>query len=498
MSQPWWKQSTVVDEKKHDGRDVSMPDQLQFDLATLRLVSLKALRTTKNELTPSFLRKHSSGNPAKVTRLRPTSYLDGIRAVATIVVVFSHTIVPHWGLTQTAYGRDGGNHHVLLLPFIRLIFAGRSMVYILYVVSGYVLSYNIFMLQRDNPWEKAPISLTTSVFRRWLRLYLPTLFVSFVYMLGTYFGLLEYTRAFAADPAMLLGGPGALPERLDTLGAQIWDWKQGMWSRMTDNFTWNTLVLPKYDSHLWTIRSQFNASMVVYAVILLLSRVKSRFRLPVLSVVILFCFFWGRWECVIHLAGTVLAELDTRHANTAPMLPDHDGNRSTSPNLKTKMFWIFNLISALYLLSTPMNEAFNTPGFIWLDTHIPSFLKEERYGIWAMLGAMQFIWVMTRCKSFQHIFTNAPLLYLGKISYMMYILHGPVMRTAGYAACMHMFRVFGNDNMFGWANGIFTELVVVFVVVICLSDIVFRLVELECASFGRWLELKLFMPPTLS
>ncbi|KAF1348119.1 hypothetical protein BDV97DRAFT_216664 [Delphinella strobiligena] len=129
-----------------------------------------------------------------------------------------------------AESRDSENHHVLLLPFIRLIFAGRSMVYILYVISGYVLSYNIFMLQRDNPWEKAPISLTTSVFRRWLWLYVPTLFVSLVYMLGTYFGLLEYTRTFATDEAMLLGGPGTLPEQLDTLGAQIWDWKHGMWS----------------------------------------------------------------------------------------------------------------------------------------------------------------------------------------------------------------------------------------------------------------------------
>lgn len=122
--------------------------------------------------------------------------------------------------------------------------------------------------------------------------------------------------------------------------------------------------MPKYDSHLWTIRSQFNAPVVLYAVILLVSRVKSRFRLPVLSVVILCCFFWGRWECVIHLVGTVLAELDTRHATTSPMLPDHDGISSTDSNLKTKMFWIFNLIA---FRSTPIIDAFNTPGYIWLE-----------------------------------------------------------------------------------------------------------------------------------
>ncbi|KAF1348118.1 hypothetical protein BDV97DRAFT_356804 [Delphinella strobiligena] len=63
---------------------------------------------------------------------------------------------------------------------------------------------------------------------------------------------------------------------------------------------------------------------------------------------------------------------------------------------------------------------------------------------------------------------------------------------------MNMFNVFGNDTMFGWANDIFAELVVLFVVLICLSDIVFRLVEVECASFGRWLESKPFMPPTLT
>lgn len=489
--------SQVFDAEKHHGRDAIMQARLQSDLPTIQTVVVKALRTAKHELTPTFVRPHSFGSPTKASRLRPTSYLDGIRAVGTLVVIFTHTVVPHWGLTESAWGRDGGYHYVVLLPFIRLIFCGRSMVYILYVISGYVISYSILQTQKDAPWEKAPISLTTSVLRRWIRLYLPPLVVSFVYMLCTHFGLLEFTRDFVGDSAMLLGGPGALPARLPTLGAQIWHYKETHWARMIDNFTWADRS-PEYDAHLWTIRSQFNASVVVYAVLLMLSRVKTKFRMPVLSTITLFCFFWGRWECVIHLAGTALAELDTRNTNTSHILPGHDGNnRGTRQSLTTKIFWTVNLISSLWFLSTPIMDAFLTPGFIWFDTHLPSFLQEERFGIMAMFGAMQFIWVMSRCKSFQPIFTYAPILYLGKISFMMYVLHGPVMRTAGLFACKMMFKTFGNGTFLTWIMGIFVELVVTLVVTTCLSDIVYRLVELKSVSFGRWLESKLFMPPTL-
>jgi peptidoglycan/LPS O-acetylase OafA/YrhL len=78
---------------------------------------------------------------------------------------------------------------LFLVPILRIIHSGRFMVVIFFVISGYVLSYRGLQLAREGKTEKLLESLSSSVFRRWLRLHLPvtvSTFIAFLLARGGY------------------------------------------------------------------------------------------------------------------------------------------------------------------------------------------------------------------------------------------------------------------------------------------------------------------------
>lgn len=118
-------------------------------------------------LPPKFFR--SEGLRSK-KQLGSTSYLDGLRGVAAIVVV-NHHALPYWEMGLFKY------------PFFTLFLAGRGMVDIFFVISGYVLSARLLKLIRAQDTERLLHHFTSSIFRRYLRLYLPTFLITFISML---------------------------------------------------------------------------------------------------------------------------------------------------------------------------------------------------------------------------------------------------------------------------------------------------------------------------
>ena len=97
-------------------------------------------------LKPSFLGRHAPA--AKPRRLHPTSYLDGLRGVAALFVVFAHYEATYFSFLNPAWhasddnagGAQSRNNNVLQLPILRTIYSSRFMVAIFFVISGHVLS----------------------------------------------------------------------------------------------------------------------------------------------------------------------------------------------------------------------------------------------------------------------------------------------------------------------------------------------------------------------
>jgi hypothetical protein len=132
-------------------------------------------------LLPSFILASKGKKPRK---LFPTSYLDGLRGVAALFVVIHHYAHLYTESSMTGYHYEkaakGSHDWFFLMPLVRVIHSGHFMVAIFFVISGYVLSYRSLKLARQGKYVELLDSLSSSVFRRWLRLHLPVVASTFL------------------------------------------------------------------------------------------------------------------------------------------------------------------------------------------------------------------------------------------------------------------------------------------------------------------------------
>ncbi|GAM88313.1 hypothetical protein ANO11243_063460 [Dothideomycetidae sp. 11243] len=436
-------------------------------------------------LIPSFLQSKDELKK----RLGPTAFLDGLRGLAAFFVFHQHLLQPHTTETFKGYGHDGV-YYWIQFPILRLFYAGATMVFIFFVVSGYALSYALLKARRDHGWQALLPALSSSTFRRGIRLYLPAMVVSFVFMSLVYLGLCEPVRHFAAEAP---GWPDAFPIRKASYYIQVQHWVW-MWQEMMNFSSW-AIYWPTYDDHLWTIRTEFMGSLVLYLIQLLLARVKAMLRVVLLIFFMLYCMIYGRWEIWMFLGGMTVAEVDILRGTDKCSSPPQPS--ATRPNYRYKititgLLWTTNLLVALYLLSMPMNNASTTPGYVWLDSLIPSSWVEERFGFWWGFGSIQLLATASNCPLVAKAFTNRFAQYLGKISYALYVVHGPLLLTMGYAVSQALTPILGGTSTFSWTIAIVVEWLVLMPVLFFISDIVWRLVDQPSVSLARWLQSKCF------
>ncbi len=137
--------------------------------------------------------------PYQDAKLYSTSWLDGVRGIAALFVVFHHCsryIEGHREMIPDVT-------HVLSLPIMSIVVNGTTMLDIFFVVSGYCLSYKALRNARAGEYSQFFQDLSSSTFRRAIRLYLPLVAVTFLD------GSLSYMGYDVHSPC-----EGTLPEQL--------------------------------------------------------------------------------------------------------------------------------------------------------------------------------------------------------------------------------------------------------------------------------------------
>lgn len=112
-------------------------------------------------LLPSPLQRRLAPHLSKPPRIHPTSYLDGLRGLASFIV-FAHHYTCEYVYPYVAYygvSTEKVPSSPLQLPFVRVVYAGRPMVHIFFVISGFVLSKKPLELVRAHKYDRL---LTTS------------------------------------------------------------------------------------------------------------------------------------------------------------------------------------------------------------------------------------------------------------------------------------------------------------------------------------------------
>ncbi|PHH89078.1 hypothetical protein CDD83_6688 [Cordyceps sp. RAO-2017] len=443
-------------------------------------------------LLPSFVQSWlRPGPPKKRRHLHPTSWLDGLRGVASLIVFIWHITLFHMGGNWFLwpYGIQDQNDQVpsspIQLPFIRVIFAGTPMVHVFFVVSGYALSLKPLKQIRKHDYEGLQRTLASSIFRRGIRLYLPVaaLFTIIAILVG-------------------LGGPFApLPVERTTVDQLLRDWLNAIITIVAIGWDSNNqFVNVPFNPHLWTVPLEFFHSLLLFLVLAGLGRMRVRIRFLLLLGLISFCLRHDRHIAFEFLGGMALAEFglvqDEGRERATPTPEDGDAEdielvatKSSSSVISitsclATLFFLANLVVSLFLMSWPAAA----------EDQAPIFMTMRLSGgspRWFAVAAVQLVLAVQQIRILQRVFITPLVQYLGTISFSLYLVHGPVQTvTAPYFMPLLWAAVGGIEAAGVWRRTLvwFFAVIIPLVPVVWIADVFTRTIDANSVAFARWLE----------
>lgn len=371
-------------------------------------------------LSPWPSKSSGSTQPEK---LRPTAYLDGLRGFAAFLVYWHHHelwahVPPQLTTLESSFG-FGGFHYFAALPVVRNFFhGGHFAVAVFFVISGYVLSAKPLSLIHAGDQAKLADNLGSALFRRWLRLYIPIICTTFVYM--------TLVHAFG----IWIDGLERKPHYFKA----VFDWFTELKS-FSFVFNKGKVGWLSYNFHLWSIPVEFKGSVVIYTSLLAFSRFTRNARLWCeAGLVFYFLYVVDGWYCALFVSGMLLNDLDQLAAK------DDLPSFITRCRPYKKAIFSSMLAAAAYLGGCPAHSAVGdlrkNPGWYLLSFLTPQAIPDAKW--FFLFWAAVFLVTSTQHIAWlKRFFETRFCQYLGRLSFSLYLVHGPVLWTLGdrlYAA----------------------------------------------------------------
>ena len=329
---------------------------------------------------------------------------------------------------EFGFGQAGEHYNFVSLPFIRILWnGGNASVVLFFIISGYVLSIgHLKKIRNGDPATGR--TLLSAIIRRPMRLYLPPLVVSLL------FALLLHVPG-----PLVLPLPWMKPQEGGILAEVVFFTKTSwMYFNPFQVHEANLFWYP-YNVVMWTIPIELKGSMLVFAVLALFSGLllsgHHNTRAPAILATGVFCisavmlFKCWKWSMSCFLLGIVLSMLDVWELDEALLA------RFSSRTRAISMWTIFVL--AWYLISQPAHKgdikfSSETPGWIWLTKMLPSGYNDDLYfRFWQVWGSLILIYAILRLPPLQRLLSMRPVLFCGEVSFMLYLIHIPILRIFG-------------------------------------------------------------------
>ncbi|KAJ4393816.1 hypothetical protein N0V93_003031 [Gnomoniopsis smithogilvyi] len=461
------EQSTALRDAAEHFREKQLPRWAREPFQQVSSRSLPKWTTVALFLLPSFVSSYFRPSTAAKTKpLHDTAYLDGIRGIAAFIVYLHHTQIMYSYESLYGYGAIAGENHVLQLPFFKLLNAGPASVALFFVISGYVLSLKTLTHIYENQNDKVLSSLSSSVLRRGVRLFLP-------------FAAISLFLAINAQTDFPLAIPYGDYHHA-TFKDQMTHWWRVIAMTVnplhsTDPPYWPTAYL----AAAWTLPIEFNGSMIIYMMLLALSQAKRWIHALVVFVV---GVYWPLSIGDAHSPYTAMFCAGLLMAELAIVFPPPTSSRSHKASFfqgRSRFFrQIHQLLSvalfilALYLLSAPRLGMKDSWGYITLTTYIPVEYDEDPAKLLLCLGSILLVLVVmyappsspvqhvalpaegnglleqkhydaANAPILQRLFTNRLSQYLGRISFSLYLWHEPLRALIGSAYAQGARDLFG-------------------------------------------------------
>lgn len=364
--------------------------------------------------------------PEKSTTNSATVWLDGLRGVAAAEVVLHHYHLHFLGPAYNyAYGSIPDMYQWYRLPLVRNYWhSAHAMVNVFFIISGFVLTHRSLSLIRSKKQDQVYTGLSSSIFRRLVRIFLPVIPVTFFGMLMVRVGL---------KPS----GSGLLPiEYHASFLGQVLDW-YGATEKFFNPFhnyhdQWD--IVHPYEHVMWTLPLEYYGSLVCYATVLGVAQVTNFWKRNLIVCVIIYLALKRiNWWSANFLAGTLLADVVLMQAESTSQ---PKSIRTTKFGMSwQQVFWSFVLLWSFYLcgLPDPHPDQYGLPGYnIYVAWTPHAFLGIEGGGrFWWMIAGIGFTVSISQLQYARSLFELRFCKYLGKISFMLYLIHTYVFELFG-------------------------------------------------------------------
>ncbi len=342
-------------------------------------------------------------------------HLDGLRGVASLIVVFAHFVLAfepalYLGHISDTPATIAAAPAIAATPLI-VLFSPELGVAVFFVLSGYVLARGV--VRRPTPWPELAI-------RRWLRLTLPILGSSVLIWCWVALGSHPDLTLARANGSIWLGTmylwTASLP---NDFGRMLWQGTFGVYAFVQD--WWN--------SSLWTMPIEFWCSLALYAAYAVLRRFGASPAIRLLVAILAVAAMWNR-NAVGFAVGAALFETG-----------------ELSPRPSAMVAWIAGavLLAAGLLLGGAPYWAPNPTPYWWLARELVAVspnpaLQMHRIGAACLVGAT-LLWPPLR-----YLLGGVIGRWLGRVSFMTYLLHVAILAGLGAWLVLRLTPALGYDG----------------------------------------------------
>jgi peptidoglycan/LPS O-acetylase OafA/YrhL len=326
--------------------------------------------------------------------------LEALRGMAAFVVVFWHLMLAFAPLRSGAFP-DLGAAHSIGGRFWFAPLNGNAAVDFFFVLSGYVLVRPALLSGNGT-------RLALGALKRWPRLAGPVVIACMASWLLVHAGAYRYQEASRATGSPWLAG-FAFSQSPPTRDESLW--------RALSQGAYRTFFFgdQSYDSSLWTMRLEFIGSFVVFGLGLMLLHL--RHALPLGSVLMLAIAGLLAFDAEPHYSGFVAG------VTLAAWLRDR-------PRAMKPLVALILVITAAWL----MGYTENPRDFHFLTRHAggpnPALVHD--------LAAILLIWCSEASPLVQRRLQNRTIALLGRLSFPVYLLHIPILCSAGCMVYLHL------------------------------------------------------------
>lgn len=367
-------------------------------------------------------------------------FLDGLRGIAALMVFMAHLMIALYPGVVTfnpAEQHTRFDFELGLSPF-SFFWRGNFAVCIFFVISGFVLSEFC---------KKAKISFAAQLVRRYLRLAIPMLITSIFAWLLLSFGL------YHNDLASTVTHSGWLSS---------WYHFDANFLKMAREALYGAFVegSASYNPNLWTMRIELLGSFYIF---LLHALLKNRL-LRVLAIIWMMKINHHRYYLLFYWGAFLFDAKDEIIASLRYVLPQY--------HLRMSVVAI-GFVTGIYFGAFP--EAPVGMKSVWYSW----FTKSTDVQGWHMLGAMLLVMFLFEWHAAQHFLSNSLCRFLGKISFVLYLVHLPII-------CSVTSSLIYITKDLPYAVMAFISAGVSILFVITMSALTYRFIDQNTTVFSRW------------